>query len=342
MFRTFAIGFSAVVLSVLLTSPGLSAAGIAVPPPRGDYQLSTLAADAGGTLYACDGDTVFRLQGSAFTPVVTGLVSTVGGAWVDPSSFVVNGAGTRAYMATGSTGRLVEVDLAAGSARELTGATRSWVYGNYGLAIDPIYGNIFLTDSYNQDVYRVDPSGAGSLSLVKHFTSPFGGALAFSPTGELYVPVPTAYAAWPTDDNFPMDMYRFSRAWLDDIAAGRTPSTDAVLYAHGLSVSGTGFMAADALGAVYLEAADAIYRVAPDGTLTTFLGDPTKNVFDSTMTGAGFMGLAFDPASDQMYYAYRDTAGQTLTLGEHAAPEPATALMLGLGGVILAIRRRRR
>jgi hypothetical protein len=321
-------------------STSLQAAGVSVPPPRGNYQMTTLATDSSGRVYACDGDTVFRLDGSTFTSLATGLVSSVGGAWVDPSAFVVNAAGTKAYMATGSTGRLVEVNLTTASARELTGATRSWTYGNYGLAIDPIYGNIFLTDSYNQDIYRVDPSGAGSLDLVKHFTGSFGGGLAFSPTGELYVPVPTGYAAWPTNDNFPVDLYRFPRSWLDDIAAGKSPSADAVRYATGLQVSGTGFVAADATGTAYLEGADAIYCVSSTGALSTFLGDPTKNVFDPTMTGAGFLGLAFDSVTNQLYYAYRETAGEDLLLGQHMAPEPGTLALVGLG-LAMALARRR-
>jgi DNA-binding beta-propeller fold protein YncE len=265
----------------------------------------------------------------------------VGGAWVDPSAFVVNASGTEAWMATGGSGRLVETDLATGISQELTGATRSWTYGNYGLAVDPIHGALFLTDSYNQDVYHVSTTGSGSLTLVKHFTGMFGGGLAFSPTGELYVPVPTGYSSYPSADNFPVDLYRFSRSWLDSVAAGLAPSSDATLVASGLSVSGTAFAAADATGAVYIEAADAIYRVNPDGTISTFLGDPSKNVFSPSMTGAGFMGLAFDPTSDQMYYGYRDASTDPLLLGEHAAPEPATALMLGMGAAIVAFRRRR-
>jgi DNA-binding beta-propeller fold protein YncE len=343
MRRTLTLSYVvlSMVLALALVASPSPAAGATLPAPLGDYQFTVLATDSSGGLYACDGNTVYRRSGSTFTTLATGIAS-VADVIVDPSGFAVNAAGTKAYVATGNSGRLVEVDLVAHSARELSGARGSWAYGNYGLAVDPIYGNIFVTDSLNQDLYRLDPAGSGSLSFVKHFTGgACGGGLAFSPTGELYVPVATGFGAWPTSDVFPLDMYRFSRSWLDALAAGQTILPDPTRYATGLAVSGTGFAAADADGVVYVEAADAIYRVGADGTISTFLGDPSKNVFDYSMTSAGFMGLTYDLATDQVFYGYRDTKSDPLGLGAAPAPEPATLALLGLGAAALAARRRK-
>ncbi len=214
-------------LGVGATDARAALTGITLPAPLGDYQTTLLATDSSGRVYACDGDSVYRLSGSAFSTVATGIGSAVGYASVNPSGFVVNASGTQAYVATGSSGLMVGVNLTTPSATELTGATPAsgWTYGNYGLALDPISGSIFLTDSYNQDIYLVNPAGSGSLTLVKHFTAAFGGGLAFSPTGQLYVPIPTGYSNWPTSDVFPINMYVFSRSWLER-RGGRSDARD--------------------------------------------------------------------------------------------------------------------
>jgi hypothetical protein len=337
-----------IVSLVLVAVAGLSAGradAVSVPPPVSGSWLTALSTDGSGTLFACDGNTVWRLQGGSFTSVYSGVRATADVS-VDPSGFAVNATGTQAYVATGFTGRLVEVNLSTPSlARELSGARdaggTSFAYGNYGVAIDPIYGKVFITDSTNQDLYLMDPSGSGSLRLLKSFSGSFGGGLAFSPTGELYVPVPTAYSVAGTADNFPIDLYRFPKIWLDDVAAGLTPTTatDAVRYAQNLAVSGTSFVAIDGSGVAYLQAVDAIYRVSATGDLSTFLGDPSKNVF--TMGDTGYRGLAFDLTSNQLYYGYREATGQPLELGAQAVPEPATVLLLGMGAAIVALRRKR-
>jgi hypothetical protein len=313
---------------------------ISVPPPPGPYQYTALATDGQGVLYACDGDAVWRFQGSTFSQIYSGI-SAVADVWVDPSGFAVNAAGTLAYVATGYSGRIVEIDLAGHAARELDGARGSWVYGNYGVAVDPVAGTVFLTDSLNQDLYRVDPAGSGSLSLVKHFDGAFGGGIAFTPTGELIAPVATGYAAYPTDDNFPIDLYRFSRSYLDAVAAGQAPAGDAVRYAQGLQVSGTGFVAADDDGAAYIEGLDAVYKVDSQGNLSTLCGNPALNVFDKDMAGIGLMGLAYDAVGDRLLLAYRATGTEDWKLFD-AVPEPMTLGLVAAGLAGLWVRRRTR
>ncbi len=124
--------------------------------------------------------------------------------------------------------------------------------------------------------------------------------------------------------------------------AGQTPATDAVLYATGLPISGTGCVATGSDGATYVEAANAIYRIGADGTISTLLGDPSQNVFDDSMIGAGFMGLAFDPTTDELYYGYRDSDTDPLMLGEIMVPEPATLALVGLGAAVLFRRKKGR
>lgn len=334
---------SSLVLAALAAAAAadMQSLGITVPPPASMWQYSPLAIDGTGKVYAFADDTLYGLSGGSFAAMVSGIKQLAwGGADVsiDPSGFAVNSAGTLAYVATGYSGRLLEIDLTAKTARELTGAALA---ANYGLAIDPIYGKVFLTDSYTQDLYLVDTTGSGSLTLLKQFAgAKFGSGIAFSPAGELVVPVATAYATWPTDDHYPVDLYRFPKAWLDEAAAGKTPTTQPVLFGTGLQVSGTGFVAADSAGEAYLQAADAIYSVDALGNLGVVCGDPSINVFDWDMAGRGFMGLAYAPAEDHLLFAYRGSTGEDWQL--YVSPEPATLALVAMGVASIMARRRSR
>jgi hypothetical protein len=330
-----------IVAAALLAAPaaaGVQDLGIAVPPPPGPYLFTLLAADGLGNVYACDGNAVWRLDWntSAFTSLYTGLASAAG-ASVDPSGFAVTPDGAKAYVATGWTGRIVEVDLAGGTARELSGARLT---SNYGLAADPIYGKVFVTDSFTQALHRLDPAGNGSLALLDDFDNSgwFGSGIAFSPDGQLVVPVGTAFSAWPDDDNYPADLYLFSRAWLDAAAAGGTPAGPGSPYAGGVQVSGTGAVAVDSQGNAYLLATDAIYRVDPSGVRSIVAGDSSQNAFD--MIDYGFMGLAYDASADRLLFAYRDSPAGDWTLHQYAVPEPASLALVAAGAAVLLAQRR--
>jgi DNA-binding beta-propeller fold protein YncE len=101
-----------------------------------------------------------------------------------------------AYITTGYSGRVVEVDLQTHTARELSGVRSYPGYSgyNYGVAVDPIHGKVFMSDSFTQNVYLVNPSGSGVLTLLKDFGSlaSYGGGITFAPDGRLIVPVPTS------------------------------------------------------------------------------------------------------------------------------------------------------
>jgi len=300
----------AVLVSPLAAGAGMQPVGtVTVPPPPGDYHFTALACDAGGGVYAFDGDTIYALQGGAFAPRVSGIQAA---AWpgqevtVDPSAFAVDAGGATAWFATGFSGRIVEVRIdpnlpAFGEAWELKGAALA---SNYGLAVDPVHGELFVTDSWTADLYHVTRAGAGSLDNRRTFPGAmYGGGIAFTPGDELIVPIATGFAAWPDDDGFPLDLYRFPRQFLDDLVAGRPTVTEPERYATGLTVSGTGFVAADGRGAAYLQGADAIYRVDRAGNLLVLCGDATQNAFD--LVGLGFMGMAYDAAGQRLLMAHR-------------------------------------
>jgi DNA-binding beta-propeller fold protein YncE len=321
-----------------------AAAGISVPEPvNGVYYSTLLAVDGSGGVYCFDGDTVYSLSGGTFSPLVTG-VSAATGASIDPSGFSVNAAGTLAYVATGFSGHTVEVNLQTHGARDLPGALTGGGYTglNWGLAVDPIYGKVFMADSNSQNVFLVNPSGSDLLSLLKDYgtLAQFGGGIAFAPDGRLIVPVATTRPVWPNEDSYKADIYAFSRTFLDQVAAGETPTGGMTTLASGITISGSGTVAADVHGNVYLLGADAIYKVDSAGHESVFAGDPSVNVFD--VAGIGYMGLTYDAATDQLLYAYRASTSVPWQYETAAAPEPATLALLAAGAGLAWMRRRAR
>jgi hypothetical protein len=322
---------------------GVQSIGGTLPPPAPGSYVTLLATDSLGGIYACDGEAIYKFSGGTQTTLFSGIAATAG-ASSDPAGFAVTADGSRAYVTTGFSGSLVEIDLAAHTGRSLPGTARS--NGNYGLAVDPIYGHVFLTSSWTagadlaQSLYLVSTAGSGSLTLLDSFggKAVTGGAIAFSPNGELVVPVPTSFSYWPTDDRFNVDLYRFSRQWLDNLHLGIIATGAGELHGAGVIVSGSGSVAVDSQGNTYLVAADAIYQVDPAGTRRVVEGNENDNAW---MMSYGFSARAYDVKENRLVTGYSPSPGEGYALSAVPAPEPATLGLMALGAAALLGRRRR-
>ena len=321
---------------------GVQSLGGSLPNPAAGSYTTLLAADLLGGIYACDGDWLYKYSGSAFTPLYTGIVAA-GGVAFDPSALAVSADGSAAYVASGNTGKVVRIDLAGATPTAVGLANAGLTSGsNYGLAVDPIYGQLFITDSWTQALYVLDPAGTGPVTLLDDFggTGVLGSGIGFSPDGRLVVPVGKEYAT-KDDDTFPVDLYRFSRAWLDDLSAGVVTTDAGDLYASDLLVSGSGTVGVDSTGNAYLAASDAIYWVSANGSLGVLVGDTTPHVW--WMFDYGFMGLAYDAKEDRLVTGYAASFGDAFGLtAVDPVPEPATLGLVVVGLAGLLARRRTR
>ena len=345
MKRHVTLGLAAVLMLSGASLAGIQPIGGTLPPPASGSFATLLATDSLGGIYACDGDTLYKYSGGTCGTLFSGIVGAAGGAGSDPAGLAVTPDGRLAYVATGMSGALVEINLSAHTARSLPAAGLG--NGNYGVAVDPIYGQVFLTSSCTaganaaQSLYLVDPTKNGALTLLDDFgrTAMTSGGIAFSPQGELVVPVPTSFSAWPMDDNFMVDLYRFSRSWLDNLHAGTVVTGAGQKYASNVIVSGSGTVAVDTQGTAYLVAADAIYAIDPSGNRRVVAGNESDNAWD--MWGFGFAALAYDPPGNRLITGYSPPTGTAYALSAVAAPEPATLALVALGAAGLLRRRRK-
>jgi DNA-binding beta-propeller fold protein YncE len=345
MKRHVTLGLAAVLMLSGASLAGVQPIGGTLPPPASGSFATLLATDSLGGIYACDGNALYKFSGGTFGAVYTGIGGAAG-AGSDPAGLAVTPDGRLAYVATGMSGALVEIDLSAHTARSLAAAGLG--NGNYGVAVDPIYGQVFVTSSWTaganaaQSLYLVDPTKNGALTLLDDFgkTSVAGGGIAFSPQGELIVPVPTSFSAWPTDDSFMVDLYRFSRSWLDNLHAGTVVTGAGQKYASNVTVSGSGTVAVDTQGTAYLVAADAIYAIDPSGNRRVAAGNESDNAWD--MWGYGFTALAYDLPGNRLITGYSPPTGTAYALSAVAAPEPATLALFALGAAGLLGRRQKR
>ena len=90
---------------------GVQSLGGSLPNPAAGSYSTVLAADLLGGIYACDGNSLYKYSGSAFTPLYTGIVAA-GGVAFDPSALAVSADGSAAYVASGYSGKVVRIDLA--------------------------------------------------------------------------------------------------------------------------------------------------------------------------------------------------------------------------------------
>lgn len=318
--------------------------GMDLPPPALGSYFTDVSADGVGGIWACDGDALYKAESGTFGEVYSGIAAAGGGLAFDPAGLALTSDGTRAYVASGFSNQLVEIDMSGPtpSARHLPDASIPGS-SNFGVAVDPVYGQVFLTDGTTHELYLVDAAGTGSLTLLEDFggTAAVGGGLAFSPSGELYVPVATTMSNWPDDDEFTVDLYRFSRTWLDDLAAGTVNTGAGQLLVSDFVTSGSSDVAVDSAGITYLVGSDAIYAIDEAGNRMIAAGDPSLNAWD--MWGYGFMGLAYDAAEDRVITGYAASSGQQYeATGVTPMPEPGTLALVAAGLGLGLVRKRKR
>jgi sugar lactone lactonase YvrE len=134
----------------------------------------------------------------------------------DPYSVATDGRG-KAYVANGSTGNLVEVDLASGAQHEVT----TGLGKTYGVALDG-NGHAFVTSTDSGKLYEVDLSNGRKTEVAGGLGSPH--SLALDGHGKAIV----------TD-------YTNDKVWEVDLSNGRKAEiTTGIDNPHGIALDGNG------------------------------------------------------------------------------------------------------
>ena len=190
--------------------------------------------------------------------------------------------------------------------------------GNYG-------GFLYISTGGQDRIYRVDTSGGVSVFSNWPGTTNGGGPLGmeFDETGEygglMYVGTTFGASAASKSGVFALDT---------DGSASRFAGNIAVGFDIGFDTQGFFGLDMFVVGASDFGEAFGLWRVAPDGTATKF----------ATTTESLIGSVVFGPEG-AMYISEYSIASKEITITK-VIPEPATLLLLGLGGLGLLRRRR--
>jgi len=177
------------------------------------YNPYGVAVDGGGNVFIADSSNhrVRRVDGG------TGLISTIAGTGTPgfsgdgaaatsaqlyyPLGVAVDGGGN-VFIADTANHRIRRVDAGTGLISTIAGtgtfgfsgdgaaATSAQLYNPYGVAVDGV-GNVFIADTYNHRVRRVD-AGTGLISTFAGTTAGFSGDGAAATSAQLWYPAGVA------------------------------------------------------------------------------------------------------------------------------------------------------
>ena len=267
-------------------TPGnCAASGLSAEPPCDSWSVATLAGGGGTTGGFADGaGALARLNNPA------GVAADAAGA-----VFVADYVNNRVRRVA-PAGAAVTTLAGSGAAAHADGTGAAAAFnGPYGLALDPVSGDLFCADVYNNCIRRLTTAGvastfAGDAAAGANWADGTGTAAGFfSPFG---IAIDAAGVLFVADTNNQC-IRRVTPAGAVTTLAG----TGAVGSANGVGTTSATFssprgVAVDGAGTVFVgdDGSNLIRAISPAAVVTTFAGSGASGWADGAASAAAFKG----------------------------------------------------
>ena len=260
------------------------------------------------SLYAFNGLTLYRYDANSdsFLVVFGGVGAVIEDKW-DPADFAFLTDSNIAVLPTGLSMKVVTADVNSQIAEEKTALARNYYSVASRFRDDKFFAN-GLGSSMNT-IYLVDTTGPGSETEVVEVSNKNSGAIAFDAADNLYVAdfYPILDGNGVSYGLGKIDIYRISRAQLDEFADDANYTVTPQLLVNDAILAGSDSMVIDADYNIYIGSYVGLAKLTPTAEANDFNvievdGDIYANPYGFPWPDFVFSGITADVRSGTLYY----------------------------------------
>ena len=275
------------------------------------------------SLYAFNGLDLYRYKTNtdSFDVVFSGVGAVIPDKW-DPADFAFITDSNVAVLPTGASMKVVTADVNSQTAEEETSLTRNY-YSVASRFRDKQFFANGLGSSTNK-IYLIDITGSGSETEVAEVSNRNSGAIAFDAADNLYVADfhPIFDGNGLSQGLGEVDIYRISRAQLDEFADDVNYTVTPQLLVNDAILAGSDSMVIDANYDIYVGSYVGLAKLIPTADVNDFnvveiLGDIYANPHGFPWPDFVFCGITADIRSGVLYYGTSELDQYTYQYGPY-------------------------